>query len=270
MTATNDNYIYSQAWERERGRLDGLSAQFDAVTVRHLTALGVAPGWRCLEMGAGAGSIARWLGATVGPTGRVIATDLDTRFLVDVPAPVEVIQHNLVDDPPPGDGFDLIHARAVLEHIPARREVLAGLVPALKPGGVLVLEDVVFGEPLYGASERVTGPRSKGPLYARTLNAVAAGFRAIGADAAFGLDLPDALEAAGLRDVDAELTARVVRGGSPEAAFYELSLRELGDRLVGAGLLSADEVAEALGFITDPASRWLSLGLVTAWGRRTG
>jgi 2-polyprenyl-3-methyl-5-hydroxy-6-metoxy-1,4-benzoquinol methylase len=268
MTATNDAYIYSQSWEQERARLSGLSAQFDTVTVRHLTALGVAPGWHCLEIGAGGGSIARRLAETVGPDGRVVATDLDTRFLTDLPANVEVKRHDLVADPLPADTYDLIHARAVLEHIPARRAVIAGLVPALKPGGLLVLEDVVFGESLRSANERVFAPHAKVALHLRTLMAVAAGFRAIGADSEFGLELPDALEAAGLRDVDAELTARIVRGGSPQAAFYELSLRELGDRLVGAGLLTADDVTESLASLVDPASRWLSLGLVTAWGRR--
>ncbi len=49
---------------------------------------------------------------------------------------------------------------------------------------------------------------------------MAAGFRAAGADPEFGLQLPAALAAAGLRDVDAELTSRLVRGGSAESTFY--------------------------------------------------
>ena len=34
-----------------------------------------------LEIGAGGGSIARWLAERVGPTGSVLATDIDPRFI---------------------------------------------------------------------------------------------------------------------------------------------------------------------------------------------
>src|SRR5438045_4173301 len=94
-TSGNDTYIYSQQWEQERARLAGLSAQFDTTTIRHLAATGVTDGWRCLEVGAGAGSVARWLAAAVGPTGRVLATDLDIRFLGDLGPPIEVVRHDV-------------------------------------------------------------------------------------------------------------------------------------------------------------------------------
>ena len=41
----------------------------DPLTVRYLLRLGVGDGWRCLEVGAGAGSIVRWLSDRVGPNG---------------------------------------------------------------------------------------------------------------------------------------------------------------------------------------------------------
>ena len=63
-------------------------------------ARGVGPGWRCLEVGAGAGSIAGWLADRVGPSGQVIATDLDTRFLEQQARPnLEVRRHDVVRDP---------------------------------------------------------------------------------------------------------------------------------------------------------------------------
>jgi tRNA A58 N-methylase Trm61 len=40
--------------------------------------LGIAEGARCLEVGAGRGSIAAWLCRAVGPAGHVTATDLQT------------------------------------------------------------------------------------------------------------------------------------------------------------------------------------------------
>jgi hypothetical protein len=102
----------------------------------------------------------------------------------------------------------------------------------------------------------------------RMVQAMAGAFRAVGADPEFGLELPAALTAAGLSDVTAELTHRLVHGGSAESAFYALSLRELGPRLVAAGLLASADAERGNAFVQDPASRWLSLGMVTASGRR--
>src|SRR5215471_2822516 len=79
MSAHRDRYVFSAEWEHERARLGGLAALCDPSTLRHLTALGVGPGWRCLEIGGGAGSVARWLAAAIGPAGRLVVTDLDTR-----------------------------------------------------------------------------------------------------------------------------------------------------------------------------------------------
>jgi hypothetical protein len=66
-------YVYALAneWERAERRLRALEATYDPVTKRRLAARGVADGWNCLEVGAGAGSIARWLGEQVGPTGEI-------------------------------------------------------------------------------------------------------------------------------------------------------------------------------------------------------
>ena len=46
-------YALSKADEnRENGRLKNLEAASDAFTIRHLEAVGVTAGWRCLEVGA--------------------------------------------------------------------------------------------------------------------------------------------------------------------------------------------------------------------------
>jgi 2-polyprenyl-3-methyl-5-hydroxy-6-metoxy-1,4-benzoquinol methylase len=136
LNTSDDTYLLKQGWEQERARLAGLSAQFDQVTVRHLGAVGVGSGWHCLEIGAGAGSIADWLAVTVGAAGRVMVTDIDTRFLGNVAVPhVEVVRHDVTSDPIEQDAFDLVHVRAVLEHVPDPGEVVARLVRALRPSG---------------------------------------------------------------------------------------------------------------------------------------
>jgi hypothetical protein len=59
-----------------------------------------------------------------------------------------------------------------------------------------------------------------------------------------------------------------VRGGSDRSAFYALTFDEVGPRLVAAGLLTSEELERAGSFVRDPAGCWLSLALVSAWGRR--
>src|SRR6185437_14553288 len=54
---------------------------------------------------------------------------------------IAVLEHNLFTDDFPAGSFDVIHARAVLEHIPAREETLDRITEWLAPDGVLVLVD---------------------------------------------------------------------------------------------------------------------------------
>jgi SAM-dependent methyltransferase len=270
MNGHERGYLYDYAWEDERTRLSVLAALFDAVTIRHLTAVGVRPGWRCWEIGAGTGTIARHLAGVTGPAGHVLATDLDVRFLEDVGGlgTVEVLRHDVNEGPVRADAFDLVHARAVLEHLPRRDDLVAQLVAALRPGGVLLLEDFVFGDATTEALAVVTRPREHAWTMTLAARAVAGAFRTVGADPEYGLRLPDVLTAAGLRGVGAELTHRLVHGASEEATFFALTLRELGPRLVGAGLLTQEDAELAADLAVSPGSSWFSMGLVSAWGRR--
>src|SRR3954447_25791329 len=61
-------YFFDQAWQKERGRLTALESLYDGVSRRLLDERGVRAGWRCLEVGGGAGGIARWLADRVGET----------------------------------------------------------------------------------------------------------------------------------------------------------------------------------------------------------
>ena len=61
--------------EDELSRLRMLEAINDPTTFRRLDAIGVAAGWRCLEVGAGGGSVARNLAARIGIGCRVVAAD---------------------------------------------------------------------------------------------------------------------------------------------------------------------------------------------------
>ena len=97
MTADGVAYVLDNTWDRERERLSLLESVWDPGTTARLTALGVAAGWRCLELGAGGGSITRWLCDRVGPTGVVTAVDLEPHFLEVDPRPnLEIHRHDIL------------------------------------------------------------------------------------------------------------------------------------------------------------------------------
>jgi ubiquinone/menaquinone biosynthesis C-methylase UbiE len=108
----DSSYVLDNAGKETSTRFDALSATFDPGTFRHLQDRGVGPGWHCLEVGGGSGSVATWLANRVGTSGRVIVTDIDTRFLDSLKVPnLEVRRHNIATDPLPEASFDLVHAR---------------------------------------------------------------------------------------------------------------------------------------------------------------
>ncbi len=261
-------YVFDQRWRKERDRLSALESLFDGSSRRFLGDLGVGEGWRCLEIGCGAGSMAVWLADRVGETGRVLATDLDTRFLDGHGrANLEVRTHNIVTDPVDDAAFDLVHARAVLVHLPDRQQVLKRLVAALRPGGWLLIEDVDFGATTAGTlAQYVTAPPPAPAATHRIYLAIAAVFAANGADPSYGSRLTGALVDAGLANVGAELHTPVVSGGSEQ--WTRGSFEQLADRLVGTGLTTASDIELFLKISARPETYYLPPLMVSAWGQR--
>jgi len=65
-----------------------LASLFDATTFRHIATLGIRPGWRCWEVGAGGSSVPSWLAEQVGSDGYVLATDTEIdQHLTDLAKP---------------------------------------------------------------------------------------------------------------------------------------------------------------------------------------
>lgn len=91
----------------QRQRLQALEALLDEGTTRVLEHRGVSQGWRCLELGAGGGSIASWLCTRVAPGGSVVGTDLDTTSLEELEHPnLESRVHDVAKDELPEGDFD--------------------------------------------------------------------------------------------------------------------------------------------------------------------
>jgi SAM-dependent methyltransferase len=251
-------YGLPNAWEQARRRLELLAACHDDASQRRATALGVGPGWRCLDAGAGQGSFARWLASRVGPDGHVVAADLDVSLLADLDAPnVEVREMDLVHDELPRDEYDLVHTRLALLHIAARDEVLPRLVAAVRPGGLLLLEED-DGYPILATA---TGAyRAAWEVFLKTMSGG-------GTHPAWARDLPERLGALGLVDVDAEAAGQLFRGGSVPAQMWSLSWLQVRERAEAMGA-SVEDLDRGRAALADP-DRWFhGPTMIAAWGRR--
>ena len=116
-------YVFSQQRSPvvERARLSLLEEYHDPLTVGQLDAIGVGEGWRCLDVGAGAGSVTSMLAERVGSTGSVLAVDLDTSLLEELASDrVDVRRCDLMSDELPQAAFDLVHARLLLMFLSSR------------------------------------------------------------------------------------------------------------------------------------------------------
>lgn len=260
------DYLLDNSWQEQRRRLAALEAWFDPGTIRHLEALGVASGWRCLEVGAGGGSVARWLVDRVGPQGHVLATDLDTRFLDALQSPhLEVRRHNVLSDPLPEGAFDLVHARFVVEHLADRMTALRNMARALKPGGWLLVEETDSASWVPDP----TGDPEAAALFAKWTAAYARLFETTGATIYAGRRAYGELRALGLADVGAEGRVFMVQGGSePAGEVWRLTAQQVSARIVAAGLLTADEMARVVALLGDPDFAWMEGLVMAAWGRK--
>jgi SAM-dependent methyltransferase len=247
--------------DEELERLQVLQALYDPGTLPRLEAVGVTTGWTCAEVGAGAGSVADWLCRRVGPSGRVVALDLTTRYLAWLQHDnLEVRGADINGEPLEKDTYDLVHARMLLEHLPNREEVVAGFAAAVRPGGLVVAADVV----LTGAG--ATHPPSE--LIDRLNDAFTKGFAFVGGDMDFGLKLPGAMTAAGLEDVQAVGYVPIAFSGTPSVAFQTLGLLRTAPMLVEAGLLTQDDVEQGLEAVRTPGMTLFAPALITTWARR--
>ncbi|MGK5628538.1 methyltransferase [Streptomyces sp. URMC 123] len=267
-----DAYVFGgrepddRARRLESTRLGALEDVFGPPTRTRLSELGVREGWRCWEVGCGAGGIARWLAGRVGETGHVLATDLDPSYVEGHGLPnLSVLRHDLLADPPERDHFDLVHARALLEHVAERGEALQRMVSATRPGGWVVVEDFDIEGAMTPAAARYYPPEHRA-LGERLGRALAARFAASGVDAGLGRRLPEMLLAAGLTEVGAALYAPVGTAGGPP--FLRLTLGRLRPGLVAAGGMTEEEVDRVMDLIERPGFTHVPGFMVTAWGRR--
>jgi len=261
--APEQRYVFDQDWEDERARLVALQGVLDPHSISILEACGIEPGWRCLDVGAGGGSLTRWICRRVAPSGSVLAVDLDVRMLSMVEeSNLEVRQADLFSDDFPRAEFDLVHCRYVLEHLPERDRGLAQLIGAAKPGGMVVISD---------SGGRMPELDQEDDVFTRGMQAFRDAVGQRGWDFDFAPTLAGRMRASGLENVAGQVYRTHEIGsaeGWTQVVWY--GFNRMREAMVATGLVSDAEVETIREFCHDPTRGQVSPETWTAWGRRPG
>jgi len=244
--------------------LDALSEMLDPFTQIRLHQAGIVPGSRCLEIGAGRGSIAAWMADQVGPSGEVIATDIKPQHITPHEG-VTVLEHNILTDALPEGEFDIVHARAVLQHLPERREVLARLAGALRPGGAVVIEEL---DSRWSTSVLATPEERAYDVFAKYEKALEAVLRKAGNDPTWNRQVLRAMRDVGLREVNTEAWQRSFEGGTGICRLAYAGSTELQDKLISTGEISAEDLEVLRAVAIDPSTVLRGMLLVSTIGRK--
>jgi SAM-dependent methyltransferase len=252
-------YTLPHALVGEQQRLGLMSALLDPVERARFARLGVRPGWRCLELGCGNGSIAQALAERVAPNGHVVASDIDLAYIADLQRPcLEVRRIDILQDFIEEGCYDLVVARALLHHLTPARKALERMVTALKPGGVLLsIEPDML-------PCTVTEPDSMHAFWQRWLEwSVEARI-----DYSIGRKIPAWLDSLGLEEVAGEGYTAQFNGGSGWATYWTATMRELAPSLLKLGCITGKMLEEFRTCYQDP-HYWTSvITFIANWGRK--
>jgi SAM-dependent methyltransferase len=245
---------------REHERLRVLGRWRDPSTFAALEATGIGPGWHCLEVGAGAGTTSAWMAERVGDSGSVLSTDVDLRFHGPAVGRTEIREHDITRDPLPPDTFDLVHARAVLQHVAEREVALERMVASLKPGGWIVVEEADMR-----AFEAQPLPEPLGTLHQiMAMGAASQEYR----EPSFGTRLLRLYQQHGLAAVSAVGIVETMRAGEDSGEWWFLAVEHVRDRIVDAGVMTGDDFDAALTIARTPGFMMLGPTSIQASGRK--
>jgi ubiquinone/menaquinone biosynthesis C-methylase UbiE len=255
--------------ETGRARLAVLAGVLAPTTERHLDRAGPLNGCIAVDVGCGGGDVTFALARRVGPNGHVTGIDLDLEKLAWARAGAQAqgIAHVTFDAIDvtkawPTKNVDLVYARFILTHLAEPKALLAQAMAALKPGGMILIEDIDiaghFSHPDFPAVM----------AYAEIYMALS---RRRGGNPIIGRSLDILLEAAGYKDVETTVVQPFSRqGGAKDVAI--LTFEAVADGLVTEGLASREEIArlaEELKAFNRRTDTIVSLPRIfQAWGRK--
>jgi SAM-dependent methyltransferase len=252
---------------RERLRL--LSEVMGPSTRALLADVGIRAGSTCLDVGCGGGDVTFELARAAGTEGRVVGVDLD-EIKLDI-ARREGIEQGLsnvsfeardVTEWEPRELFDVVYARFLLTHLGSPGSLVAAMRRHIRPGGVLIVEDVDFrghfAEPDCAALSQFVD------LYTKSV-------QSRGADPNIGPRLPGLLREAGFDDVQMKLVHPAALEGRIKLVTC-VTFESVAEAVLEDGLITEEDllasIKELYAFARDPHTVLGGPRVFQAWGRK--
>lgn len=191
-------------------------------------------GKHCLEPGCGAGAVSAHLLELLGDNGRLTAFDIDPASVTiarkNIPDPrVEFKVRDLsTDHTAPDEQYDIIFCRFILEHIHNPAETIEKLKEWLKPGGMLIAEDI-------DAGGFFCHPDSE--YFQQFRELLQECIRVRGGDPQLGFKLPVLFKSAGFIDLEIEVVNRASLDDDVKQ-FSLITLDAFRDSLIDEKLLN--------------------------------
>ena len=250
-------------------RMETVARAYWPTTLSLLQRAGIREGLTCLDLGCGAGEVSFQIAALVGSAGRVLGMDMDSvkldiarkRAAREGAANIDFREGNALkwsED----SVYDLIYVRFLLTHLPECQRVLPHLLRALRPEGVLVVEDIEISgfvsHPPNAAQDRFID------LYRDVV-------RRRGGDADIGPKLLAMLHGAGVQDLNLSIVYPEHKEGSGKDISV-LTLIGISEALLEEKLIGESEIQTMLNeidrYTRDPLSIICGPRVFQVWGRR--
>ncbi len=197
--------------QTELERLRFQHGVWSPVTNKFFDRIGVKKGWKCLDVGAGPGFVAMDLSERVGDSGEVTALEPSSFFLEWLKREsqtkglknLKFLEGVVGEVALPAGHFDLIFVRWVVAFVADPENFLTQLLPALRPGGVIAVQDYYYeGLSLF--------PR--GGAFDRMPEVVRSYYASVGGDAYIAGKIPQMFRKHNLRLID--FTPTCLTGGA--------------------------------------------------------
>jgi len=250
-------------------RLRVLARTRRASTLDLLHRAGLRAGMRCVDMGCGGGEGTFDIAELAGPEGQVVGIDIDEIKLAlgreeaarRGLSNLEFVAASASDWDEPG-GYDFVYSRVMLQHLGRRVEILGRMWKAVRPGGVLAVEDTDFGGLFcYPANDGFAFYKRMMPL------AIASN----GGDALFGLRLYQLFLDLGIPEPQLSLAQNVDASGESKTMSL-LTLQSVRPAIVKAGLATEAEVDAATddlaAFTAAPDTIMSGPRILQVWARK--
>jgi ubiquinone/menaquinone biosynthesis C-methylase UbiE len=218
---------------------------YGASTRQMMLDSGLCAGMRVLDLACGTGIMSHWIAKQVGPTGTVVGGDISRDQLAyaraqgahgEASRPPEFVELNAYDTGLPAASFDMVHCRLLLCHLERPADALREIHRLLKPGGVLVCQDVEI-------SSVFSCPPSK--AYEQSIALGHAMGKVFGVNYDFGVQLHAAVLQAGFGSPEVRFIQPVHLRGTGKDWWHQ-TFGEATPAMMRAGLATEGEIATLL------------------------